>query len=125
MQPVLSEPRICRSCEKPIKGRSDKKYCDDQCRNQYNNRQKSADHGILRMVNTTLARNRRILQSLLPDQKDRARYGRDQLLFRGFSFRYFTHSHTSKMGITYYYCYDYGYRELGNGGYLIVRKKRD
>jgi len=29
--------RHCRHCSKPVKGRTDKKFCSDGCRNAYNN----------------------------------------------------------------------------------------
>ena len=32
------EPKPCLSCSKPVKGRTDKKFCDDYCRNSYHNR---------------------------------------------------------------------------------------
>ncbi|RYF12576.1 MAG: DUF2116 family Zn-ribbon domain-containing protein, partial [Flavobacteriales bacterium] len=35
--------RFCLDCNTEIKGRADKKFCDDQCRNNYNNRRKSED----------------------------------------------------------------------------------
>jgi hypothetical protein len=31
------ETKTCLFCEKPVKGRSDKKFCDDYCRAAYNN----------------------------------------------------------------------------------------
>ena len=30
--------KTCKTCEKPIKGRSDKKYCNDYCRSIHHNK---------------------------------------------------------------------------------------
>lgn len=125
MLQARAEAKNCLACGKPIKGRSDKKFCDDYCRNIYNNQQKAAGSGIIRLINNTLAKNRRILQTLLPDDKDTARANREQLLLNGFSFKYITHTYTTKTGNVYHYCYDYGYRLLENDWYMIVRKKEE
>lgn len=120
-----SEARSCLACGKPVKGRSDKKFCDDYCRNNYNNELKSVDSGIVRLINNALAKNRRILQAILPEDKETAKTTRDQLLLKGFSFHYLTHIYTTKTGKTYFYCYDYGYLPLDNDWYLVVRKKEE
>lgn len=125
MLPATTDTRNCLSCERVLKGRSDKKFCDDYCRNNYNNRLKVNDGGLQRLINNTLARNRRILQSILPPEKETAKTTRDQLLLKGFSFTYFTHLYQTRTGNTYYYCYDYGYRLLDNDWYLVVRRKEE
>ena len=33
----LMEKRECLECREPVKGRVDKKFCSDYCRNAYNN----------------------------------------------------------------------------------------
>ena len=59
--------RSCLACGKPVKGRIDKKFCDDYCRAAYNNELKSAANNYIRNVNNALGKNRRILESLLPE----------------------------------------------------------
>jgi hypothetical protein len=120
-----NEVKNCLECGKPLKGRVDKKFCDDYCRNNYNNKQKLADSGVVRLINNVLAKNRRILQSLLPADKETNKTTRDNLLLKGFSFKYLTHIYTTKTGKAYYYCYEYGYLPIDNDWYLIVRKKED
>lgn len=115
--------RECLSCGKSLKGRSDKKFCDDYCRNNYNNQIKSEDTGSVRLINNQLSKNRKVLQSALPDDKETAKITREQLLLKGFSFKYFTGIYNTKTGNTYYYCYDYGYRQLEKDLYLVVRHK--
>jgi hypothetical protein len=115
----------CLDCGEPLKGRIDKKFCDDYCRNHYNNIQKakSTQNNAVRMINNFLLRNRRILESLLPAGEDKMKANRDRLQQEGFHFKYITHSHTNKVGKTFFYCYDYGYMPLENDWFLLVRRK--
>lgn len=110
----------CQICGKAVSGRSDKKYCSDQCRAQVNNLKKRADPGELLMleVNRALRRNRSILKNLSPMGKTTTR--REYLELQGFDFRHHTHLYQTKNGNTYRFCYDYGYLELDEGKVLIV-----
>ena len=82
------EPTLCLSCEKPVKGRSDKKFCDDYCRAAYNNDLKSASNNLVRNVNNALGKNRRILESLLPQGDATAKTNHDKLIEKGFQFKF-------------------------------------
>lgn len=119
--------KACLACGSIIKGRADKKFCNDYCRNNYNNLQKSKDNysSIIRNINNALLKNRKVLQSLLPPQEDLAKTTREKLLRLGFQFGYLTHIYTTKAGKQYFYCYDYGYLPLDNDWFLVVRKKEN
>jgi predicted nucleic acid-binding Zn ribbon protein len=121
------EIRNCLACSKPLKGRIDKKFCDDYCRNNFNNRQKARGNhnSFVRNINNALLRNRRVLESILQNGGETARASGDKLLRLGFYFKYFTHLYTTKTGKTYHYCYDYGYLPLENDWFLIVKKKEE
>lgn len=119
------EAPICLKCKKPVKGRSDKKFCDDYCRAAYNNELKSAANNNIRNVNNALGKNRRILESLLPDGDATAKANRDKLIEKGFQFKYHTHIYNTKTDKTYFYCYEYGYLPLENNWFLIVKKNED
>lgn len=116
----MKEERFCLDCGEPIQGRSDKKFCDDQCRNNYNNRQNSDAHGQVRHINNILRKNRRILETLLPPE-GKTKISKSRLHNHGFNFTYHTHYYTSKKGLTYFLCYDYGYLPLDNDYYMIVK----
>jgi predicted nucleic acid-binding Zn ribbon protein len=122
-----TETKTCLACGKTLKGRSDKKFCDDYCRNNYNNQQKSKGNysAYVRSVNNTLLKNRKILESLLPATEETAKANKDKLQRLGFNFKYFTHNYTTKTGKMYSYCYDYGYLPLDNDWYLIVKRKEE
>ena len=119
------ETKNCLSCDKPLKGRSDKKFCDDYCRAAYNNELKSITNNQMRNVNNALSKNRRILEELLPEGEETAKTTKEKLTQKGFLFKYVTHLYTTKTGKTYYYCYDHGYLPLDNDWYLVVRRKEE
>lgn len=125
--PVSIQPKTCLDCGKPLKGRVDKKFCDDYCRNNYNNQKKAtASHsGLVRSINNALLKNRKILAAILPDGEETAKTNKDKLQLLGFHFKYHTHLYTTKTGKSYYYCYDYGYLPLDNDWFLIVKKKEE
>jgi predicted nucleic acid-binding Zn ribbon protein len=125
MTQTKTDIRTCLACDKPLKGRSDKKFCDDACRNIYNNELKSITNNQMRNVNNALSKNSRILEELLPDGEETAKTTQRKLLQKGFLFKYVTHLYTTKTGKIYYYCYDYGYLPLDNEWYLIVRRKEE
>ena len=119
------EATLCLSCEKPVKGRSDKKFCDDYCRAAYNNDLKSAANNNIRNINNALGKNRRILESLLPPGEATAKASSDKLIEKGFQFKYHTHLYKTKTEKTYFYCYEYGYLPLENNWFLIVKKHEE
>jgi hypothetical protein len=114
--------KFCLECEEPLLGRADKKFCSDQCRNTYNNRLNGSSHNLVRNINNQLRKNRRILEGLNPDGKNKAH--KDTMLAKGFSFKYITHSYTTQKGTTYYFVYDQGYLPLEDGYYFLVIDKR-
>jgi hypothetical protein len=113
----------CLTCGKALKGRSDKRFCNDYCRSSYNNDLKSAANNYIRNINNALGKNRRILESLLPATEEMAKANKEKLQRLGFQFKYFTHTYTNKKGTVYYYCYEYGYLPLENDWYLVVKAK--
>jgi len=116
------EKRKCLECKESLVGRSDKKFCSDQCRNLYNNRQNCDSTNLVRNVNNILRKNRRILQELNP--KDKAKCHKDKMLEKGFNFTYFTSIYTTQKGATYFFCYEYGYLQLEDNFYFLVINNR-
>ncbi|KAA5538735.1 DUF2116 family Zn-ribbon domain-containing protein [Adhaeribacter rhizoryzae] len=115
-----STSATCQVCGQALIGRSDKKYCSDQCRAQVNNGKKKADTGerLMLDINRTLRRNRSILKTLSPLGKTTTR--REYLVLQGFDFRYFTHQYQTRQGNIYNFCYEYGYLLLPEEKVLIV-----
>ena len=117
--------KTCMQCGKTIRGRSDKKFCDDYCRNNYNNQLKAHSNNYIRNISNTLGKNRRILEALLPANEEMTKTTKQNLLQQGFSFKYITHTYINRKGNTYFFCYDYGYLPLDNDWYLIVKRKKE
>lgn len=122
-----TESKTCLACGKPLKGRVDKKFCDDYCRNNYNNQQKAKSNhsAFVRNINNALLKNRKILESLKGDKEDHVKANKEKLLSLGFSFKYLTHTFKNKDGKIYFWCYDYGYLPLDHDWYLIVKTKEE
>ncbi len=115
--------RKCIECNKTLKGRVDKKFCDDFCRNSYNNKLNSDTNSYVRNINNALRKNRRILEETLPAAEEMTKITRSKMLEKGFQFKYFTHTYTNKKGNMYYFCYEYGYLLLEGDWILIVKRK--
>ena len=113
--------KVCLDCGEPLKGRIDKKFCNDQCRNSYNNKLKGNSNNLMRNINNALRKNRRILSELNPEGISKV--SKDKLTLQGFNFNYFTNIYQTKSGKTYYYCYDYGYLPIENDYYTLVKKQ--
>jgi YHS domain-containing protein len=113
--------RKCPECGEEFHGRVDKKFCSDQCRNTFNNRNNSDVTNHVRNINRILKKNRRILESLNPEGK--AKSSRKKLSELGFNFSYFTNILKTQKGATYYFCYEYGYLELENDYFFLVKTK--
>ena len=122
--PFATADKKCLACDKKLSGRADKKFCNDYCRNSYNNGMKSANSSIVRNINNALIKNRRILQSLL-GEGEMTKRPKEKLQTQGFQFKYLTHTYTNKKGNTYFFCYEYGYLPLDNDWYLVVRRKEE
>ena len=114
--------KLCLTCSKPIRGRTDKKFCDDYCRNNYNNQLKSNTINLVRNINNALGKNRRILENFF-GKEDMIKTTKDRLLEKGFQFKYITHTYTNKKGNVYFFCYDIGYLPLESNWYLLVKQK--
>lgn len=119
------QPRLCLTCNKTVKGRTDKKFCDDLCRNNFNNQLKSGNNNIIRNINNALGKNRRILEGYLAVGEELGKINKDKLLQKGFQFKYVTHMYNNKKGNTYFFCYEYGYLPLDNDWYLVVKSKEE
>jgi hypothetical protein len=112
--------RECLDCGNTLRGRADKKFCDDQCRSNYNNQIKAGFATVQRPVNAILRKNHNILTKLCKGSKIRLK--KDDLLRYGFDLTYHTHLYNTQNGNIYYFCYDYGYMRLDSEMYLVVRR---
>ncbi len=122
---MAEEKRACLSCGEFIKGRADKKFCDDACRNNYNNQLNSDGTNYVRNINNVLRKNRRILEELISSDKSTAKITKKRLEEAGFSFSNFTSIYRNKQQQIYYFNYEFGYLQLENDWFMIVKKDLD
>lgn len=111
--------RTCKECDSPFSGRSDKKFCSDDCRSAYNNRRNSDANNFMRTVNNILRRNRRILYKLY--DRGETSIDRDRLIREGFAFGYYTNEKKVPTGSVHRYCYELGYEERNREQYRLVK----
>ncbi|SEH80760.1 hypothetical protein SAMN02927937_01543 [Paenimyroides aquimaris] len=110
----------CLECGEKIIGREDKKFCNDSCRNTYNNKLNKDATNLMRNVNYTLRKNYRILSEINLEGKTKT--SRKKLTDSGFDFSLFTSIYTTKAGAMYYFVYDQGYMFLENDWLVLVKK---
>ena len=116
--------RHCLFCGKLLAGRPDKKYCNDQCRTNFSNDQKMKENLDIRSISLALKKNRNILKKFIAT-KNANMVPEDLLRNSGFRFDYHTHYFTSELQKNVFtFCYDYGYRNIGNKKYKIIRTWR-
>jgi len=117
------EKRLCPECGEVLKGRIDKKFCSDLCRNAFNNKLNSDTNNYVRNINNSLRKNRRILEENLVG--DTTKISKQKLIDKGFNFNFYTNQNLTKNNHTYIFCYEFGYLHLENDYVLIVKRKTD
>jgi predicted nucleic acid-binding Zn ribbon protein len=115
---MMSE-RKCLECGDPLHGRADQKFCGDQCRNAFNNKQLGETSNIIRRINRILRKNQAVLSGMKTNGKMTVR--RSELMKKEFNFSYVTHLDTTHQGRIVYYCYDQGYTPVGGDKVKLIR----
>jgi hypothetical protein len=114
------ESRKCLECNEIVKGRIDKKFCSDYCRNAYNNHVNKDSKNLIRNINNRLRKNYKILSNL--NTSGKTKVSRTKLYDQGFDFNFFTSIYKTKTGNTYFYVYNEGYLALENETFLLIKR---
>ncbi len=109
----------CLECGEALRGRIDKKFCNETCRNQFHNRLNVEEGRVMREINRGLRRNRKILYELMESGKRTIQ--RSWLLRRGFDFELITAVQEKQAGTPCFLCYDLGYIPLDENRFQVVR----
>lgn len=121
---IPTGPIPCQYCGKELFGRTDKKFCNDTCRNRYHaqstKRRQWGEPPYVGKITRQLQRNRRLLQNAIPYTSETAIVTRNQLAEQGFDFRFYTNILETKKG-TYHYSYEYGWLQIEPNKVLVVR----
>lgn len=113
---------ICRECGEAFRGRSDKRFCSDACRNAYHNTRNRETSGVFRRVHIRLKQNYRILQARLGGQACRL-IKKQELLSEGFDPDLITGITRSSGGAASYHLYDL--RLVWRGGSCWVQREEN
>lgn len=113
--------KTCPECGKAIKGRIDKKFCSEPCRNASNNERVFKDNKKVNFVNGILKKNRKILKEMI--ENNQTEITANTLLSEGFNFYYITSFEYSNEGVCSYFCYEYRYYQSGDNCFKLKNKK--
>lgn len=108
----------CLECGTPLRGRRDKKFCNESCRNQFHNHVNADQSQTIREINNGLRRNRRILIELV--QQGKKTIQRSILARKGFDFELITAMQEKRSGTHCYCCYEYGYIPLDENRFQLI-----
>ncbi|MBW3518760.1 hypothetical protein [Flavobacterium sp. NKUCC04_CG] len=113
--------KTCLECGTKLVGREDKKFCDDSCRNSYNNKVNKDFNNLVRNTNNQLRKNYRILRFF--NKSGKTKIPISKLLQQGYDFQLFTSIYQTKTGTIYYFVYNQGYLNIDTEYCLLVQKK--
>jgi len=110
----------CLECGGKLTGRSDKKFCNDNCRNSFNNALNKDDTNLMRNINNRLRKNYRILKKL--NTVGTTKVQRKKMFQNGFDFELFTSIYQTQTGTLYWFVYNQGYSKIDDNWYFLISK---
>ncbi|AUS06831.1 hypothetical protein [Pseudotamlana carrageenivorans] len=112
----------CLYCNEALSGRTDKKFCDVQCKSAYQYQQsKLQPERFYNKVDNQLKLNRKILKEFNKGGKVTLRA--ELLMDQGFNPNFFTHYWKNHKGEVYLFVYEYGFlkiKENNKTKYLLI-----
>jgi hypothetical protein len=98
----------CLNCDKELTGRTDKKYCDPQCKSAHQyKKEKEKPERFYNKVDNQLRLNRKLLKEY--NKAGKAVIRSEVLIGEGFNPNFFTHYWKNKKGDVYLFVYEYGF----------------
>jgi len=118
---TLEVIKKCENCGAKVIGRTDKRFCDNECRTEYNNQKtrekvKQMPECIAR-IQKTIINNYNILTTL--KSRSEQFFSKMYLMELGFSFRYVT-SAIEQEGTIWYFCFNQAYIITGDRIMLLA-----
>lgn len=118
----MAKLKKCLSCNLELKGRSDKKFCDQYCKSAYHYKILQDGTGsFFSRVDKQLKTNRRILKNY--NKAGKATVRSEVLKEEGFDPNFFTHYWKNKSGDVYLFVYEFGFLsriENGKRKYILI-----
>ncbi|MGY0040302.1 hypothetical protein [Pedobacter sp. NJ-S-72] len=101
--------KYCQDCGAILRGRTDKKFCDDHCRGHFNNAANRDRDINFKQINRILKKNTGILEKLVQQGVKTTTF--HLLSASGFNFCFSTHQLDEQNGEICICCYNYGYKK--------------
>lgn len=117
------QKKKCIECGEPFEGRIDKKFCNHHCRIAYNNSLRAQYNKAIRKIDIILHHNFEILRRFINSKQ--TKISKSMLSEAGFNFTYFTNMYVTQKGNIYYFCYEFGYRYVGEKDQVLIVPKGD
>ncbi len=114
----IKSSRYCLFCGYELYGRFDKKFCNDNCRNNYHYHLRN-DDSLVKKMNSILLTNREILKSLCVGRKTVVE--KQCLDKRCFNYELITNLYKTCAGTEYRVVYDYAYKLLNDEQVLLMK----
>jgi hypothetical protein len=118
------QTRNCQYCDKPLSGRSDKTFCDDSCRNNFNKQKRKAEkvqpHPSAKAIFRIIIRNYEILKSTHAASQaddDLFVFFHEKEMDPEFNPNFYTSIHYLNQSELWYFCFDQGWRKDGEHYY--------
>lgn len=107
---IESPSKCCENCGKTLHGRSDQRFCNDTCRNNFNRKRRKAEkmvpHENAAEIINIIWKNYEILKGLYRNQIVENEMiifkGQEHLIQSGINPKFFTSVHTDKNGWIWY-----------------------
>lgn len=113
----------CLYCNKELTGRTDKKYCDPQCKSSHQyQREKQKPKRFYNKVDNQIRLNRKLLKEY--NRAGKATVRSSILIKEGFNPKFFTHYWKNQKGDVYLFVYEYGFlkrKENGIEKYVLIQ----
>lgn len=121
--PDKTTEKRCENCRKELYGRTDKRFCNDGCRNQFNRtkmlREQQKAHENLPEIFKIIRRNYEILKSFGPIEANSGFFSdKGSLKAEGINTKYFT-SIYMEGDVLWKFCFERGWLEHEDGGWVI------
>ena len=118
---MTDKVKLCSFCGKELLGRVDKKYCDDNCRNNHHYISKKHDKVLMiKDVNAALMQNRKILKQLSKNN-DKIIVLKQELVRNNFNFDLITNVYRTRKTEEYRVVYDYAYRCVNEKEVILIK----
>ncbi|MEX2484790.1 MAG: hypothetical protein WED10_09525 [Brumimicrobium sp.] len=99
----------CNYCGSEFKGRANKKFCSNSCKNSFHNEEYRTTNSAIFKLDKKLHKNRAVLKDMYQVYRS-SPIPLSILQARGFELKYHTHNFNAPSGEKYTMVYDYGYK---------------